>query len=89
MTTHNFNLRAIDFDRLPPSLSKHTEPGAEAYEVVQYNAEGYEVTGERGRVLWLADVRRGGVSFGGDSVWTDAASAADAVRRVLDDEVIN
>lgn len=86
MTPQSFDLRPIDFDRLSPSLAEHADAGALAYEVVQYNAEGYEITGERGRVLWLPG--RGGVSFGGDAVWTDADSAEDAVRRVLADEVI-
>lgn len=88
MTPPPFDLRPINFDRLSPSLAEHADAGALAYEVVQYNAEGYEITGERGRVLWLPDVRRGGVSFGADAVWTDATSAEDAVRRVLADEVI-
>ena len=89
MTTQNFDLRPIALDRLPGSLAEHVEPSATAFEVVEYNAEDYEITGERGRVLWLGDIRRGGVSFGGNPVWTDAASPEDAVRRVLADEVIN
>lgn len=87
MTPQTFDLRPITSDRLPPGLAVATEPSAHAYEVVQY-AAGYEIAGERGRVLWLPDACRGGVSFGGDVVWTDADSAEDAVRRVLADEII-
>ncbi len=89
MTPQTFELRPIDYTRLPPLLrAEAVAPSALAYEVVQYDANGYEISGERGRVLWLPDACRGGVSFGGDAVWTDADSAEDAVRRVLADEII-
>lgn len=45
------------------------------------------------RVVWIPAWRRAGVSVArggtGNPVWTDASDPADAVRRVVEDEVIN
>lgn len=60
----------------------------ELYEITLYGEDGYAESGKRAEVLWLPGEQRAGVCFGGDSMWTDADSPEDAVRRVLDDEVI-
>lgn len=45
------------------------------------------------RVVWIPDFGRAGVSIAtggaGDPIWTDASSPADAVRRVIEDDVRN
>ena len=41
-----------------------------------------------GEALYLPAIRRGAFALGADSVWTDADSLSDAVRRVLDGDVV-
>jgi len=69
-------------------LAVHNAEGGEVYRVLQYDAGGHEITHAAGRLLWLADIKRGGVDFGGGATWTDASSPEDAVRRVLLGEVL-
>lgn len=41
------------------------------------------------QILWLPDVDRAGICTGGDSVWTDATSPEDAIRRFIEDDLSN
>ncbi len=43
---------------------------------------------EQGEMLWLVDSKRAGIVWGGDPVWTDADSPADALRRWREDDLI-
>jgi len=89
MQNPSFELRPAKPETLPRDLGAvHSSEGGEVYTVAMFNSEGYEETA-RGRMLWLAQVNRGGVCFGGGAVWTDASSPEDCVRRVLTDAIIN
>ena len=62
------------------------EPDAEGryeyYEITR-TRDGYRQEAERGALLWLPEIQRGGVVSNGDAVWSDAADPADLARRVL------
>jgi len=38
-------------------------------------------------IVFLPDINRAGVSAGSDAAWTDASSAADALRRYLNNDM--
>ncbi len=42
-----------------------------------------------GQLLFLPSADRAGLCFGGDSQWTDAVSAEDAITRYNNDEMVN
>lgn len=44
-------------------------------------ADGAFAGGERGEMLYIVDLGRAGIAWGADADWTDADSAADALRR--------
>jgi hypothetical protein len=59
----------------------------ECYNLVTENDNG--LIEKAGTMLYVPSAQRAGLCFGGDSQWTDAGSAEDAVRRYNDDEMIN
>lgn len=74
--------RELDGERDPMS----GEP--EAYRVREVGSDGHIKSAPIGEVLWFPAIGRGGVSWGGDSVWSDASSVDDLLRRVAEDECI-
>jgi hypothetical protein len=84
-----FSISPIAADRLPGDLAAvNAQDGGEAYAITLYGADGLAKAGDRARLLWLPEIRRGGVCLGGGATWTDADSAEDCVRRVLTGESI-
>jgi len=55
---------------------------AEMWRTDWYNADQVEI-------LWLPSSKRAGISWGSDSVWTDAISVQDALERFFNDDMIN
>lgn len=64
------------------SMDQEDRDSAEAYRFVTYGDDGYEES-EGGVVLFVGNAGRAGICMNGDSSWTDASDAADAVRRYL------
>ena len=64
------------------TLSPADRASAEAYRFVTYGEDGYEES-EGGVVLFVGNAGRAGVCMNGDSSWTDASDAEEAVRRYL------
>jgi hypothetical protein len=56
------------------------EPGAECWRLIGPG-------GQRGDLVYY-DAGRAGIATGADAQWTDCASAADAVRRLNDGELV-
>ena len=40
-------------------------------------------------IVFLPEINRAGVAAGSDAQWTDASSAADALRRFLNDDMVS
>ena len=59
----------------------------ECFHLVQENAQGFIET--IGQMLYAPESSRAGLCHGGNTQWTDAASAQDAVRRLNADEMAN
>lgn len=47
------------------------------------------IGGQAAEMLFYEDAGRAGIFTGGDSDWTDASSAEDAVERFNNDEMVN
>lgn len=60
--------------------------GGIPFEVHNLYREGWN---EACQMLWVPSLQRAGLCFGGDSVWTDAASVEDAVLRWNEDRMIS
>ena len=59
----------------------------ECYELENVDDNGFYRT--VGEMLFIPSVQRAGLCFGGDSEWTDATSAEDAISRYNADEMAN
>lgn len=88
MTTPDYRLEAID----PEDLTSR-DLREEALALADTEAEAYRVHfadgGETAELVWYGSpIFRGGLAWGADAEWTGAADPVDAVRRVIEDEVI-
>jgi len=66
-------------------LEEATSANSDAGQAIAYQLR-YD-GGQRGDMLWFADIRRAGIALGGNAIWTDASSPEDAIERVLSDNV--
>lgn len=69
------------------TLSPADRASAEAHRFTVIGEDGYQ-NSEGGVVLFVGAAGRAGVCMNGDSSWTDASDATDAVRRYLTDDMI-
>jgi hypothetical protein len=79
-------LTCTDLTNEAAELEAKGEP-IECYNLVSENSQGFIET--VGKLLYVPNAGRAGICRGGDSQWTDAVSAEDAVRRCNDDEMVN
>jgi hypothetical protein len=68
-------------------------PGFGGHECAETNDEGY-ATGNAIQIVWYPEYGRAGLIYVGSgssgwTVWTDASSPEDALRRYLDDDIAN
>lgn len=91
-TIDRTNLESLAAEELDPNLATELDaPNAACFFAAEY--EGGFRTGNGVQIAYYADAGRAGLVYVGSgssgmTAWTDCASADDALRRFLDDDMI-
>jgi hypothetical protein len=81
MTETLASIKATDLSSIDLRTVAEGDPGADCYLSAQ------AIGGNRVEVVFFHDSQRAGVAAGANAEWTDASSAADALRRFLNDDM--